>query len=218
METFIQTTLFVHIFAGGLALLSGITAILSKKGQKVHIQSGRIYFWSMMTVIVTAVIMALFRDNSFLQSIAVFSFYLAFTGKRLLRYKKAITPQAIDWIMSTISLLVAIGMLFAAVKIMLQIGFAGEAPVLLVFGFFLFSMSFQDLIKMKRKKFVKNAWLFDHIGRMSGSFIATTTAFLVVNFSLNPPWLLWLLPTFIGTPLIFVASMKWRKKLGVKTK
>ena len=194
METFIQTTLFIHAFAGGLALISGFAAILSKKGQKLHIKSGSIYFWSMMTVIVTAIIIALLRDNSFLQSIAVFSFYLAFTGKRLLRYKKAISPKPIDWIISSI-------------------GFAAEAPVLLVFGLFLFSMSFQDLIKMKRKKFVKNAWLFDHIGRMSGSFIATTTAFIVVNFSMTPAWVLWLLPTAIGTPLIFRVSARWKKRL-----
>jgi len=109
-------------------------------------------------------------------------------------------------------------MLYAASKIMLLIGFAGEAPVLLVFGFFLFSMSLQDLIKMKRKKFVKNAWLFDHIGRMSGSFIATTTAFIVVNFSMTPAWVLWLLPTAIGIPLIFMASKKWRNKFSVKPK
>ena len=213
METFIQTTLFIHAFAGGLALISGFAAILSKKGQKLHIKSGSIYFWSMMTVIVTAIIMALLRDNSFLQSIAVFSFYLAFTGKRLLRYKKAISPKPIDWIISSIAVIVAIGMLIAAAKIMLLIGFAAEAPVLLVFGLFLFSMSFQDLIKMKRKKFVKNAWLFDHIGRMSGSFIATTTAFIVVNFSMTPAWVLWLLPTAIGTPLIFRVSARWKKRL-----
>ncbi|MAC96297.1 MAG: hypothetical protein CMC96_12455 [Flavobacteriales bacterium] len=109
-------------------------------------------------------------------------------------------------------------MLYAAAKIMLLIGFTGEAPVLLVFGFFLFSMSAQDLIKMKRKKFVKNAWLFDHIGRMSGSFIATSTAFIVVNFSMTPAWVLWLLPTAIGTPLIFRVSMRWRKKFSVKSK
>ncbi|MAC96300.1 MAG: hypothetical protein CMC96_12470 [Flavobacteriales bacterium] len=214
MELFIQFTLFVHVFAGGLALLSGIVAILSKKGQNIHIKSGRIYYWSMMTVIITAVIVSTFRENAFLQSIAVFSFYLAFTGKRLLRYKKAISPKPIDWIISSIALVVAIGMLSAAINIMIQYGFAGEAPVLLIFGFFLFSMCFQDLIKMKRKKFVKNAWLFDHIGRMSGSFIATTTAFIVVNFSMTPAWVLWLLPTAIGTPLIFMVSAKWKRKIG----
>lgn len=213
MDTLISISLFIHVLAGGLALLSGIVAILSKKGQNIHIKSGRIYYWSMMTVIITAVIVSTFRENAFLQSIAVFSFYLAFTGKRLLRYKKAISPKPIDWIISSIALVVAIGMLIAAIKIMLQIGFAGAAPVLLVFGFFLFSMSIQDLIKMKRKKFVKNAWLFDHIGRMSGSFIATSTAFIVVNFSMTPAWILWLLPTAIGTPMIFRVSARWRKKL-----
>lgn len=213
METFIQTTLFIHAFAGGLALISGFAAILSKKGQKLHIKSGSIYFWSMMTVIITAIVMALLRDNSFLQSIAVFSFYLAFTGKRLLRYKKAISPKPIDWIISSIALVVAIGMLYAAIETMIQDGFAGAAPVLLVFGFFLFSMSAQDLIKMKRKRFVKNAWIFDHIGRMSGSFIATSTAFIVVNFSMTPAWVLWLLPTAIGTPLIYKVSARWRKRL-----
>lgn len=52
----------------------------------------------------------------------------------------------------------------------------------------------------------KRDWLKKHISGMLGSYIAMTTALLVVNASLLPtsiPNLIyWLLPTIIGTPLI----------------
>ena len=69
---------------------------------------------------------------------------------------------------------------------------------------------------MKGKKFVKNAWLYDHISRMGGSFIATSTAFLLVNIQIEPVWVMWLLPTIVGTPMIVLASRNWKNKLEGK--
>lgn len=215
MEQFIKITLFVHVLSGGIALLSGLGAIFTKKGQKKHILSGSIYFWSMLLVTLTGLVVGLFRGNVFLQTIAVFSFYMAFTGKRVLRYKKAITPTYLDWSANLLALSVSMLMLIWGILILVQNGFVGAAPMLLVFGGLLFSMTINDAIKMRKKKFVKNAWLLDHISRMGGSFIATTTAFLLVNSNVQPQWIMWLLPTVIGTPLIIQASNKWRKKLSV---
>lgn len=217
MEKIIAITLFIHATAGGLALISGLLAIYFKKGKKKHIISGRIYFWSMLVVIVSGLLVGWYRNNLFLQAIAVFSFYLAFTGKRLLRYKSKVNPQFIDWLANAVAIGVAIAMLYFSIRIMLMAGFAGPAPMLLVFGSILLAMSSSDLIKMISKKWVRNAWLFDHIGRMSGSFIATVTAFLVVNIQLDPAWVLWLLPTIIGTPMIVGTSILWRRKLKKNT-
>lgn len=59
-------------------------------------------------------------------------------------------------------------------------------------------------------------WLGSHIGGMLGSYIGIVTATIVVNVHkipvLNelPPLLFWLLPTIIGTPLIFKVGEKYK--------
>lgn len=214
MENIIQFILYFHAFSGSMALLSGLAAIATKKGSKKHIIGGQVYFWSMFLVIITGLIVGFYRDNLFLQTIAIFSFYMAFTGKRVLRYKKAIRPQPIDWFVSVVSIATGAFMLYLGVVNMIRIGFAGAVPMLLIFGAFLFTMALQDMVKMKRKKIIKNEWLFTHIGRMSGSFIATSTAFILVNVRFEPRWIVWLTPTIIGTPLIFYTVRKWNKKLN----
>ena len=214
MEQVIQNILYFHAFSGGIALISGIVAIATKKGSKPHIRSGNVYFWSMLSVIITGLIVGFFRNNIFLQAIAIFSFYMAFTGKRVLRYKKEIKPAILDWGMNVLSMLVAVIMLTWGILILIQHGFVGAVPMLMVFGGLLFSMTLNDAKKMWKKKFVKNAWLIDHISRMGGSFIATSTAFLLVNTHVEPVWVMWLLPTAVGTPMIITATRKWSKKMN----
>lgn len=214
MKDLIQNILYFHAFSGGSALIFGIVAIATKKGSKAHINSGNIYFWSMFAVIITGLVVGFYRNNIFLQTIAIFSFYMAFTGKRVLRYKKEIKPQLIDWLVNFIALIGSLFMLYLGIINVLRIGFAGAVPMLLVFGLFLLMMSSEDLRRMWQKKFIKNNWLYTHIGRMGGSFIATSTAFLLVNITFDPAWIMWLLPTAVGTPMIINATKKWRKKMN----
>ncbi|HLP32398.1 MAG TPA: hypothetical protein VK202_02935, partial [Bacteroidia bacterium] len=48
-----------------------------------------------------------------------------------------------------------------------------------------------------------------HLGNMSGAYIATVTAFLVVNVDfIQPGWLVWLFPSVIGVPFIFYQIRK----------
>jgi len=48
------------------------------------------------------------------------------------------------------------------------------------------------------------AWWFDHMIGMLASYIATVTAFSVVNFTFLPPVARWLWPTLVGTPLVAI--------------
>ncbi len=105
-------------------------------------------------------------------------------------------------------------MLYLVVVNFVRIGFAGAIPMLLVFGLLLTWMSVQDAVKMWRKNWIKNDWLYTHIGRMGGSFIATSTAFILTNIRFEPQWIVWLAPTVIGSPLMASAIKKWKKKLG----
>ncbi|MET0785230.1 MAG: DUF2306 domain-containing protein [Paenisporosarcina sp.] len=67
-----------------------------------------------------------------------------------------------------------------------------------------------------KKRWTK--WLRSHISGMLGSYIGIVTATLVVNVRhipiLNelPPLLFWLLPTIIGTPIIFKVAKKYSPK------
>jgi hypothetical protein len=78
-----------------------------------------------------------------------------------------------------------------------------------------FSFSFALKGYLAAKKKGKN-WLPKHISGMLGSYIAMTTALLIVNVQKIPgsenihPLVFWFLPTIIGTPLI---SMTIRKVL-----
>jgi hypothetical protein len=214
MKETIQYILYFHAFSGGIALLSGIVAILTKKGSKGHTTSGDIYFYSMLSVVVTGLIVASFRGNLFLQTIAIFSFYMAFTGQRVLRNKKAIVTYPLDWGFNIVSMGCGLFMLYLVVVNFARIGFAGAMPMLLIFGGLLTWMAIQDAVKMWQKKWIKNEWLYTHIGRMGGSFIATSTAFILTNIRFEPQWIVWLAPTLIGSPLMAVAIGKWKVKLG----
>lgn len=45
-------------------------------------------------------------------------------------------------------------------------------------------------------------WLLMHITAMLGAYIATFSAFLVVNIGFVPKTLLFIVPTLVGTPFI----------------
>ena len=97
MDHLIRILLLFHILCGSLSLISSALSISSKKGQRTHRFFGKIYFWGMVGVFLTAIPLAIFKLNVFLLLIAIFSFYLAFAGMRFAVNRKGI-PKLIDWI------------------------------------------------------------------------------------------------------------------------
>jgi len=53
-----------HIRTGTIALLGAAVAILSAKEKRVHILSGRAYFWGMATIFLSAISIKLLREKS----------------------------------------------------------------------------------------------------------------------------------------------------------
>jgi hypothetical protein len=76
----------------------------------------------------------------------------------------------------------------------------GIVPV--VFGLLGMVLSGVDLWKFARPPADQSAWWFAHMTGMLGSYIATVTAFSVVNLAFLPVTARWLWPTALGTPLI----------------
>ena len=98
--------LAVHIAAGGAAFLLAPVALATAKGGKQHKRWGMVYLWAMGVVAVTALPMALYRPVLFLALVAIFSFYLAFSGYRVLRLKdlaRGGEARPVDWIAGVIT-------------------------------------------------------------------------------------------------------------------
>lgn len=186
-------------------MLAGLVALLTSKGRKLHKRLGFVFFISMLLVNLPAVALALIKSNHFLLSVAIFSFYMNFTGYVVLRKSNFLVAK-IHWAVLLIGLLFALYMV-ATVQI-----------VSMVFGMLLLLMIAGDLRKQLYDKEnlqqENRKRVLVHIARMTGAYISTLTAFLVVNITfVKPPWLLWLTPTILLTPLIIYWIRKWKVKL-----
>ncbi len=214
MENFRTYILYVHILAGGVSLIAGLIPMLSKKGSQLHIQLGKVYFWVMFVIFVTALLR--FRPEMkliFLSCIAIFSFYMTFTGRRLIQMKNNILPKLWDW--------VALSVAFGFALMMAGIAFWGGlhqnlflAVVLGLFSLILFSFTYKDYLLFTGKAELEHMhWFMNHIARMVGSYIATVTAFVVVNNKgFLPDLVAWIAPTVIGV----YAIIKWRSYYRAK--
>src|SRR5262245_7840809 len=98
MDDLFQIARAVHIAFGSVALVIAPLAMITIKGGLWHRRWGKIYFWSMAGVAITAAGMCYLKSGLFLFLIAIFSFYLALTGYSVLRRKKPPDkPTALDW-------------------------------------------------------------------------------------------------------------------------
>lgn len=225
MDAISQLLIFLHVFAGGTTLTTGLLAIILKKGGPIHRQIGKVYFWSMFTIFATAMLMlVLVRFNLFLLVVAIFSFYMSFSGYRVLRRKKLGEQTWIDWSGAIISLIAGIGIfIYGGLGLFGFINIYASALVYLClfFGFFTAQTAWGDIKIFKKKNLEdKMWWLYHHIQAMVGSFIAAVTAFLVQNGQGLIPfpdfqWLIWVLPAMMGVPIITLWIRKYRRKYQV---
>ena len=199
--------MYIHAVFGGIALLSGLIALILRKGSLPHIISGKVFFWFMLSSALIALVVSCLpeHENPFLFSVGVFSSYLIITGKRAIRYKKFDISFTFDQIISVIMILTGLSMIL--VPIILE---SSLNIVLSVFGTFGIVLSIQDLIGFRNPEKLRKAYLQAHLGKMIGGYIAAVTAFIVVN-QFFPPLIGWLGPTVVLTPIIIFWTRKVKK-------
>ncbi len=197
--------LYLHIVAGMSALLTGLVAILTPKGGKQHRFTGKIFFVAMLVVALSAFVIAIVKNIPFLLAIGMFSFYLNYFGYRVLKNREAKFKWQ-DWLVVAFSLGSACYMVSSA-NIVLTV-FGGLLGYLLVGNVWPQFRGEEKLKEVRRKR------VLIHLGYMTGTYIATFTAFLVVNINfVKPGWIVWLLPTAVGLPVIIYYNRVWREKL-----
>ena len=154
----------------------------------------------MVTIFLTAIPMSIISSNIFLFLIAIFSFYLAFSGMRFARNRKGVATT-LDWTAVGLMILSGLGM-----WILSAIYFSNNNSqyiVLLVFGFLAIALGYADFRSYKNKTATGKERISRHLTNMMGGTIAVITAVLVVNPPFEPEWVWWVLPTLLITPVIF---------------
>jgi uncharacterized membrane protein len=212
----IQTVRWIHILAGFVAFFIAPIPLLSVKGGKTHRRWGKLYFWGMAVTAASAMVLALWRPVLFLAFIAVFSFYVAFRGYRVLSQKNPLLgqrPHAIDWAAAMIAFLggaalIVLGTLQPS-QVWTQLG-----VVPIFFGILSVVLSANDMRNFMHPPADKKFWWYSHMGGMIGSYIAAVSAFSVVNFHFLPTAVRWLWPSAIGVPGIFIWIGYYRRKFG----
>ncbi|MBL7938342.1 MAG: hypothetical protein JNL43_03190 [Flavobacteriales bacterium] len=215
-ELIVKAVRLVHIAAGFTALVIAPLAMIARKGGDAHRRWGKIFFYAMAVVTVTAIIIGIIRPNVFLAMVAVFSFHMIASGYRALYHKRlheGQRPGRWDIILQA-SAGVINGGLFIWGITNIMLGNRNSATILfLVFGMIGSLMVWRNLQRFFKRSHEKQEWLFAHMTGFLGGYIATVSAFSAVNMVfIKPVWLQWLWPTILGAPLIALWVNYYRKK------
>ncbi|WP_080238272.1 DUF2306 domain-containing protein [Spirosoma rigui] len=212
MNTVVISLLMTHIATGSLALLVGLIPMFSRKGNRLHKQTGLVFVYCMIVVAITALLLCALQPvkmmRLFLTGIAVFSFYLTMTGWRATQ-RKTTGPGVVDWILAYATLAVSVAMTGYGAYLLL---FTDASFFPVVFSFFgvLTGVFARKDIAVYKRPVEKLHWFFQHITRMGGAYIATFTAALVTNMDRlipanSPDWIItagWIAPSIVGGMLI----------------
>lgn len=206
----VDKVLIVHVGAGILSLLSGLLVFMLPKGGHNHTLTGKIYAVMMFAVFLTATYVSILKENLFLLLIGFFSFYLVHSGIQVNSFRKERIIKPLNKLFTACYALIFCGILLVSIVLALKSNWS-MSIILAVFGITGVLQCTKDIrLYFLRKEYSVNALMKDHIGKMSGSYIAAVTAFLVNNVQFLPSLMVWLGPTFIGTIIIVRFSKPYK--------
>ncbi len=216
MATLINLHLILHVLAGILTLITGPIAIFANnKRTRLHIISGKIFFFAMNYVCISGII-GYFRHSEkvfyvFLLGISILVYANILRGVRAIQIMKGSSVKPFDFVYTTILGLFAIWMLgMAGYNYILD---PSQIAIPILFG--VFGIGSLISVKENLQKFLhpenvsKIEWLHLHVSTMLGAFTASTTAFTVNTAHFLPWYIQWFGPTFIIFPLQFY----WKRQL-----
>lgn len=193
----------VHVAGGVVALLVGPVAMLARKGGALHRRAGWAFAAAMGASALSAVPLAALTGSRLLLAIGVLTTFLIGTGLRAAAFRRGTRPGVAD----AAGALAALG--FGAW--LLREGITSGDVIALFFGA---GGCVLALVQLRRQSMPGADWLLAHLAAMGGAYIATVTAFLVVNVAFVPRPALFIGPTLIGSTLIALASRRHARAAG----
>lgn len=94
----------IHIAAGSVSILAGFVALYAVKGSPLHRKSGAIFFWAMVAMTCSAIVIGVMRGHRVNTSQAFLTLYLVVTALLTFRRK----PGQSRWILAS-SIVAALG-------------------------------------------------------------------------------------------------------------
>lgn len=226
----------LHILAGMAGLALAVVPLITRKGARVHRQTG-LWFTRAMTVAgVTGLMMSLAwlvaparfhpvgqpdpaaarLGGLFLGTIALVTLAALqqMLGALARKRRPRPTPSALD-----LGLPVVLG---AAGLASVVAGALAQRGLLIAFGALALANAASDLRFVLRPLPTRMAWWYQHMRGAMGAIIAAYTAFLVFGASrfiagALPPalaWLPWVAPTAVAVPLFSLWIARYRKRFG----
>jgi len=186
--------ILLHILGGSIAVLAGLLALVSRKGSRLHIRSGRVFIYAYVLIVITAILgIVVFEFRSFLAVATIASAYDVFAGYRALRLRGR-RPQSQDVLASALAF-AAPGIFIYAMHILHK----PWSPALTwsVLGGILL-LSAYDLARLWLPlRFLERAWLHEHLYKMLAAYIAITATAAATIFPHFQPWSA-LIPVILG--------------------
>jgi uncharacterized membrane protein len=194
--------LATHVAGGSISLLSGPVALASRKGGMLHRRGGLVFAWAMALTAAAAVPLSLITNDVLLLVIAVLTGFLVYRGVVGIRRRRR--PRPSTW---QDAIVPALCLVFCAGLLAYSLPLAGR-PSFITGQFFGAGGTVLALRELRALRDPATNWLRSHIAGMMGAYIATVTAFLVVNLTFLPQAVVFIVPTLIGSPMIVWMTIK----------
>ena len=220
MQLFLKIMLILHIIGGFTALFVAPIALVVKKGGKQHRRWGKVYFWGMTLVIITAIFISVLKNIPFLLMVSFFSYHSIVNGYRSIYHKKlhkTKKPAALDWFIQSVAAVFNVALLAWGIYVITS-SKASVGYIATVFGVIGITSTITGIKGLLRPPKKHYAWFLNHMGGMIGGYIATVTAFSAVNFGFMPALYRWLWPTILGVPLLLMWQRYYSRKFEGKLK
>lgn len=213
--------MLLHIACGLGCLVAGPWAMLARpKGGALHRLAGRLWIVLMSALAGTAAFLLCFRWSAFFFALSVLSFYLAFSGWRVLKRKRPhLNPAERAKPVDYLAALAAIATGIASVLFWQRGIFGnGAAIVLGTLGFAVVTACY-DLWRFRFPSQIQlpGTYLIEHLAKQGGAYIAVASAFSGTVLTVLPIAVAQTWPAFVGVPLILVVSNRYWRRLRKST-
>jgi uncharacterized membrane protein len=213
----VRALLGLHVAAGATAFVFAPLALATRKGGRAHRRWGKVYFWAMLIVAVSAIVLSAYRPILFLALVAVFSFYAAFYAYRVLGMKDLVRGGKagwLDWFAAAVTIVCSLALAGFGIFRPAMVSNMGVVPV--IFGLLGTSLGARRIYGFLHPPSDRMFWWYEHLQGMIGSYIAAWTAFSAVTLSrfIGTTWIVWLWPTVVGVPAISLTTAYYRRKFA----
>ena len=206
-----QINISIHVIAGVLGMLVAIVPYSSKKGGRIHSLYGRVFLGLMTVVILTALNgVIFFRDRPFLTVITLLSFYLSYSGYRVLKTRR----EGYSWV-DLIVMLVALGFGIGFLVNYQSANIVWNTGVIFYTTFYLIAIVAFDLLRYFWTDLIKSDrfWIYEHVYKMTGAFTALVSAGMGTVLAAYEPWSQ-IVPAVASTLWLIFCLFYFPRRLG----